>query len=202
MFFGKNKNTAISIHALLAESDIGNVDVPTFIYGFLSTLSLRRATHAQVTAAGVAQFLSTLSLRRATHQQSVDGDSGNDFYPRSPCGERPAITRVRKSETAFLSTLSLRRATPHAIKKSPRSIISIHALLAESDFLTGCLFNDIAKFLSTLSLRRATAVRLLHGQVFGISIHALLAESDTLPPHQQKRGNRFLSTLSLRRATH
>ena len=34
-----------------------------------------------------------------------------DFYPRSPCGERPSRRRVSGSNSAFLSTLSLRRAT-------------------------------------------------------------------------------------------
>ena len=56
------------------------------------------------------------------------------FYPRSPCGER----------------------LPDSIKPSPRSIISIHALLAESD--TGLHRHNkcATRFLSTLSLRRAT----------------------------------------------
>ena len=58
---------AISIHALLAESDIwtGCDLVQRFL--FLSTLSLRRATvnHA-VAVARRGVFLSTLSLRRAT----------------------------------------------------------------------------------------------------------------------------------------
>ena len=79
----------------------------------------------------------------------------------------------------FLSTLSLRRATLRVVDGSKSSIISIHALLAESDPLT-------TRHISPLI----------------ISIHALLAESDA------DRGNRlpgfqiFLSTLSLRRATH
>ena len=56
----------ISIHALLAESDMG-VLLRAFCYFlFLSTLSLRRATHWQVGQKRFLQFLSTLSLRRAT----------------------------------------------------------------------------------------------------------------------------------------
>ena len=56
--------------------------------------------------------------------------------------------------------------------------ISIHALLAESDFPTVSSLPRAASFLSTLSLRRATYD--LHGLKMGycISIHALLAESD------------------------
>ena len=86
---------SISIHALLAESDHrirswliprnGNfyprspcgerqfkMPVPTCIYSFLSTLSLRRATISSITAEKAnSSFLSTLSLRRATtfHQR-------------------------------------------------------------------------------------------------------------------------------------
>ncbi len=102
-------------------------------------------------------------------------------------------------------------------------MISIHALLAESDrhkkiqnaraclFLStlslrratfGTLLKCLRKrFLSTLSLRRATANSRAEQQEQHISIHALLAESDAETAH--KRANRlpFLSTLSLRRAT-
>ena len=57
--------------------------------------------------------------------------------------------------------------------------ISIHALLAESDTL---IWDVIA--------------------VITISIHALLAESDNQPGKSNKPAGKFLSTLSLRRATH
>ena len=58
-------------------------------------------------------------------------------------------------------------------------MISIHALLAESDFRLFFIIFDLFRFLSTLSLRRATSA--LHHilELFAISIHALLAESDT-----------------------
>ena len=190
---------------------------------FLSTLSLRRATLTSCTTTCAIKFLSTLSLRRATqapehrgyplcisiHALLAESDTCSvntqvstvDFYPRSPCGERPA-----------------------AIKPSPRSIeISIHALLAESDNTRPLIVNILTyfyprspcgerlrlpavrrsecRFLSTLSLRRATGnsepgghmgsnfyprspcgerrssfVLHLSNQI--ISIHALLAESD------------------------
>ena len=79
-----------------------------------------------------------------------------DFYPRSPCGERPAH---------FASQI-------HSVG------ISIHALLAESDLMRP--YANFAKpgFLSTLSLRRATGGHQKQYGVLGISIHALLAESD------------------------
>ena len=78
-------------------------------------------------------FLSTLSLRRATiifrklfhgliisiHALLAESDERNHlfsrwiryFYPRSPCGERPAVIKNRTAFSVFLSTLSLRRAT-------------------------------------------------------------------------------------------
>ena len=80
----------ISIHALLAESDGISL---TLIIGFLG-------------------FLSTLSLRRATCIIDIINNIVNDFYPRSPCGERPPKHGVcRGGIRIFLSTLSLRRAT-------------------------------------------------------------------------------------------
>ena len=80
----------------------------------------------------------------------------------------------------FLSTLSLRRATLRVVDGSKSSIISIHALLAESD--TGGLY--------FLGRRKnfyprspcGERLRVLDGSKSSIeiSIHALLAESDNL----------------------
>ena len=145
-------------------------------------------------------FLSTLSLRRATAVTTLEGGSLRDFYPRSPCGERPPVRDIIQWEGIFLSTLSLRRATVTVLGIQHRTGISIHALLAESDKANKCTtipyfdfyprspcgerpqtvtkWASFAKFLSTLSLRRATllSIRNTHNSV--ISIHALLAESD------------------------
>ena len=128
---------------------------------------------------GYNLFLSTLSLRRATLRRSAQSGRPGDFYPRSPCGERPTQAHgstlphdfyprspcgerplpdqlKRRFRRAFLSTLSLRRATwvyckkdviskyfyprspcgerrAHAHRVSADRLISIHALLAESD---------------------------------------------------------------------
>ena len=56
-----------------------------------------------------------------------------DFYPRSPCGERPFCHIRTHRCPAFLSTLSLRRATEVLHVLRCEDGISIHALLAESD---------------------------------------------------------------------
>ena len=176
-----NLHCVISIHALLAESDTPRLSrvVPTPI--FLSTLSLRRATRS-------SRFLRALAM---------------DFYPRSPCGERPCMSYIIDHQEEFLSTLSLRRATAqrgyillqfrYFYPRSPcgerRCIflmsvevnnISIHALLAESDPAGDFCFICTSQFLSTLSLRRATrgGNAALDGSC--ISIHALLAESDCI----------------------
>ena len=80
-----------------------------------------------------------------------------NFYPRSPCGERPETAKTSNADTKFLSTLSLRRATEAVSKYMMKYInISIHALLAESDHFCYTSTFTILTFLSTLSLRRAT----------------------------------------------
>ena len=86
-------DTSISIHALLAESD--------------TPITFRHCT--------TYLFLSTLSLRRATCRSAMWPALQTHFYPRSPCGERPAA--------------------PSAAATG--QIISIHALLAESDMTWG-----------------------------------------------------------------
>ena len=124
----------ISIHALLAESDSKYARSLVIDWAFLSTLSLRRATIGAITYVVMTP----------------------DFYPRSPCGERPVRLYRWPEPVRFLSTLSLRRATDllrgcccdggNFYPRSPcgerldvnnpvaaSTSISIHALLAESD---------------------------------------------------------------------
>ena len=131
---GVQHRIGISIHALLAESDICECWTVLNHLLFLSTLSLRRATsgrpetrrpcaisiHALLAESDlllfsvcniVSAFLSTLSLRRATIVSVGLLMFSLYFYPRSPCGER---------QRCQASDISVRR-------------ISIHALLAESD---------------------------------------------------------------------
>ena len=192
----------ISIHALLAESDMWFICLNTFRPLFLSTLSLRRAT------------CGATGIRRCQE----------NFYPRSPCGERPitasplpdgGVISIHAllaesdgfswafgvSDKEFLSTLSLRRATIRGTKTPAGQGISIHALLAESDLPALASILQLSLFLSTLSLRRAT-VQIGRCCIYEhISIHALLAESDSPKCVLPWTTSRFLSTLSLRRAT-
>ena len=213
----------ISIHALLAESDISALWMVVNLPLFLSTLSLRRATPVRDIIQWEGIFLSTLSLRRATAPRVATLLRRYHFYPRSPCGERPSFI----------------------VYSITGKYISIHALLAESDrdcdgYSQGAIYfyprSPCGERPGHLSLRCTHRP---------ISIHALLAESDPrncpvwsprryfyprspcgerLVPHQQKCRDRnfyprspcgerpafqklmaallqFLSTLSLRRAT-
>ena len=101
---------------------------------FLSTLSLRRATTISMVPLLLrTKFLSTLSLRRATRGGHINKARSKHFYPRSPCGERRQHSKPDSGRIRFLSTLSLRRATVHYDNYNLHCVISIHALLAESD---------------------------------------------------------------------
>ena len=101
----------ISIHALLAESDIFMLKPFCILINFYprSPCGERREQEAFLWL--LLRFLSTLSLRRATGYPACSCHFYQYFYPRSPCGER--------------------RRNTHGYHWSVQ--ISIHALLAESD---------------------------------------------------------------------
>ena len=123
---------------------------------FLSTLSLRRATILIVLLIQPTRFLSTLSLRRATYMGVTVLGIQHNFYPRSPCGERQG--HIKKSPCKALISIHalLAESDSRASRLPPVISISIHALLAESDIISIALLIQLIKFLSTLSLRRAT----------------------------------------------
>ena len=149
----------ISIHALLAESDV-NGGVLSSYFGISIHALLAESDRTRSAArATFIKFLSTLSLRRATHAAVLCCGPRHHFYPRSPCGERPVTARIIDPTYRFLSTLSLRRATRSTSAAATGQIISIHALLAESDVICFCKCPGVTIFLSTLSLRRATLIQ-------------------------------------------
>ena len=171
----------ISIHALLAESDI----------------------YFKATQEKTLLFLSTLSLRRATGRPSNGRSPQRNFYPRSPCGERQ-LSNVRIYSPSIISIHALLAESDAAVISVAVLFpdISIHALLAESDYFQPKSRFRILLFLSTLSLRRATCEPVKCFCCCLISIHALLAESDDKTYRRLKHETiKFLSTLSLRRAT-
>ena len=168
----------ISIHALLAESDV-------------TVLGIQHRTGISIHAL-LAESDARILLNLTFHQ---------NFYPRSPCGERLNEITYQRQIDQFLSTLSLRRATlkppvqahrekhfyprspcgerPHPIGVPVRIVeISIHALLAESD--TVLLTQPTRK--PDFYPRSPCGER--HADIKSTSFHKL-----------------FLSTLSLRRAT-
>ena len=101
----------------------------------------------------------------------------------------------------FLSTLSLRRATNNYGRIHNVQIISIHALLAESDslgYVRGCFF---CVFLSTLSLRRATHSCVLWPAGVGYFYPRSPCGERLINNVINGINKIFLSTLSLRRAT-
>ena len=79
---------AISIHALLAESDV-------------TVLGIQHKTGISIHAL----------LAESDYIITGAGNNTINFYPRSPCGERRAGSAAFPSSSVFLSTLSLRRAT-------------------------------------------------------------------------------------------
>ena len=123
----------ISIHALLAESDVAILYLLSFVAYFYprSPCGERRTNldkfHKDLT------FLSTLSLRRATPGRAplsrVIGISIHALLAESDLGGMSD----KLIGSVFLSTLSLRRATNRGSYHVKRHKISIHALLAESD---------------------------------------------------------------------
>ena len=148
-------------------------------------------------------FLSTLSLRRATVNGDAQSSCFGNFYPRSPCGERPGCQRPCEHPTRdFYPRSPCGERPTDMAKRLIQFGISIHALLAESD--SGHCGRSKSKThfypRSPCGERRDVIAVMTDAQ--SISIHALLAESDcgrwsTLPIDTVK----FLSTLSLRRAT-
>ena len=149
----------ISIHALLAESDLSSSIFVLLTVLFLSTLSLRRATsnygrihnvqiisiHALLaesdsflprSLASIIIFLSTLSLRRATRNGGRSWMHVLYFYPRSPCGERQLSSSFFGIDYYISIHALLAESDPNQCEiYQKRSSISIHALLAESDRL-------------------------------------------------------------------
>ena len=169
---------------------------------FLSTLSLRRATAAEHRLLALNSISIHALLAESDKPDKKAGSQEKDFYPRSPCGERPFFYSLTACRQYFYPR------SPCGERPSCFSLwflglfISIHALLAESDSLYMDSVPPASRFLSTLSLRRATRLFLEIYTLFKnfyprspcgerrvvhvaqdpspgrISIHALLAESD------------------------
>ena len=172
---------------------------------FLSTLSLRRATIISPhSTPDNGNFYPRSPCGERLVDTSKDAIKTVNFYPRSPCGERRQVKQTYRAKLVFLSTLSLRRAT--SIKPIfgkidtnfyPRSpcgerlfanfegffwwVISIHALLAESDAVTNVARTPTTVISIHALLAESDEQSASYNEYLDISIHALLAESDNRP---------------------
>ena len=130
-------------------------------------------------------------MRRATEGTAGSINVRINFYPRSPCGERPSsMDDLEPSSTHFYPRSPcgerLHRSSGNSIDTYfyPRSPCGERLITCKLNFCL-CLF------LSTLSLRRATLQRLLYVANSCISIHALLAESDRAAYRQASLSHRI-----------
>ena len=124
---------SISIHALLAESDLIAVSV----------------------RGGIGISIHAL-LAESDPAVLPHPARGKYFYPRSPCGER----RTASTGDYLTANISIHALLAESDGGIPCDVpvvqISIHALLAESDGTGSGNRSHRQPFLSTLSLRRAT----------------------------------------------
>ena len=150
------------------------------LYQFLSTLPARGATQwTPGRQTPTPAFLSTLPARGATRGGWLGRRIQQDFYPRSPRGERPGPG-------------SCRPCTLHFYPRSPRG---------ERQALGVPIRPVTAQFLSTLPARGATQGAVAHLAVGSISIHAPREGSDDRKEQLAEAVKEFLSTLPARGAT-
>ena len=148
----------ISIHALLAESDVGVCKSNPATADFYPRSPCGERPDMEVSYSKGIKISIHALLAESDNISHFFKPNKSNFYPRSPCGERPR--RHRGND----------RCPIHFYPRSPCGErlagdvwacrwpdISIHALLAESDRLSIAFKVIICLFLSTLSLRRATA---------------------------------------------
>ena len=123
-------------------------------------------------------FLSTLSLRRATHYDNYNLHCV-EISIHALLAESDGIGLVFLWWGVRISIHALLAESDGGCSPGRATAgISIHALLAESDKLEKYGIKMQGLFLSTLSLRRATIPDREPAAGYLISIHALLAESD------------------------
>ena len=146
----------ISIHALLAESDTSRTLESSYNSYFYPRSPCGERQESQPPCARPTKDFYPRSPCGERLFQPFQRPAHPHFYPRSPCGERLAILQqatLQNSNFYPRSPCGERPIWGRAFTVNP--VISIHALLAESD-------PEKSESLTT----------------YLISIHALLAESD------------------------
>ena len=178
----------ISIHALLAESDFPTVSSLPRAASFLSTLSLRRATY-DLHGLKMGYCISIHALLAESDLKFTRLFYDLFISIHALLAESDVLEEDFPVDSVTISIHALLAESDQAgIADVTQRLISIHALLAESDCWCWEPGTVTARFLSTLSLRRATAHFAQQIHAVGISIHALLAESDVQRgprPHQR-----------------
>ena len=190
---------AISIHALLAESDPGRL--------------------GRVGAWSHFNPRSPCGERRVFAPRCL---VSGYFNPRSPCGERPSVSSSHLLEQIFQSTLSLRRATALIDRFAKKDLFQSTLSLRRATMNPWSAGSTIG-FQSTLSLRRATAATSQQRR-HNMDFNPRSPCGERHPTHQERGCGRyfnprspcgerpgpmvrlnstitFQSTLSLRRAT-
>ncbi len=134
-------------------------------------------------------------------QATVAWPSGY-FYPRSPCGERRQAQAQKDTKALISIHALLAESDLRVLDGSKSSIISIHALLAESDHAPSHSLYLRNNFYPRSPCGERPTANTGATTSGPISIHALLAESDVEKVPADVFYQAFLSTLSLRRATY
>ena len=167
----------ISIHALLAESDSLCPKAMSISSYFYPRSPCGERQNPKTSNLNCRNFYPRSPCGERLAGAIVTIRAGH-FYPRSPCGERPSSGAATRPSGHFYPRSPCGERQTRLRNRKKWHNISIHALLAESDFWF-----------------------LFFGAAYHISIHALLAESDSRLRFCWARLLAFLSTLSLRRAT-
>ena len=133
-----------------------DICVPWLRIIFQSTLPVRGATFNYL-ADAISAMISIHAPRAGSDRRLILGkERGNDFNPRSPCGERRFTVQMCCYAGIFQSTLPVRGATLQSEKYTSLLMISIHAPRAGSDFPAVISETLTHIFQSTLPVRGAT----------------------------------------------
>ena len=140
-------------------------------------------------------------LAESDNSANTNLPSHRNFYPRSPCGERRIAREMVLQFSDFYPRSPCGERQPATRRHNKNNVISIHALLAESDSHLSMCNTSQRVFLSTLSLRRATSVTSIF-MVISSNFYPRSPCGERQPAtRRHNKNNVFLSTLSLRRAT-
>ena len=125
-------------------------------FSFLSTSPLRGTTHAKPHNGGQRRISIHVPLAGDDKATSWRLTPARNFYPRPPCGGRPAGQQIDFCRMLFLSTSPLRGTTGNLANGRQQIIISIHVPLAGDDALSLMPLASPDIFLSTSPLRGTT----------------------------------------------